>query len=224
MRTKTLLLTAALSVAGIASSMAQAVYSVNAVGYVNTSLVPGFNLISNPLDNKTGNTIQNLFGTGVQGAIPNGLTVYYFNSDTDQFVTAIYDDIDEAFLPAAAGATVVAPGNGVFVRNPASANLTVTFVGEVPQGALSNPLPQGFSIKASQVPQAGTVTALGLTGAQGDRIFEWNSTTDTFVTSTYDDIDATWLPAVPNLDVGEAVFIFKAAASTWARTFDVNDQ
>ena len=49
MRTKTLLLTAALSAAGIASSMAQ-VYSVNAVGYVNTPLVTGFNLISNPAE------------------------------------------------------------------------------------------------------------------------------------------------------------------------------
>src|SRR5689334_13849488 len=98
MRTKTLLLTAALSAAGIATSMAQAVYSVNAVGYVNTTLVPGFNLVSNPLDNKTGNTIQNLFGTGVQGTIPNNLTVYYFNPDTDAFVTAVYDDLDAAFL------------------------------------------------------------------------------------------------------------------------------
>jgi hypothetical protein len=32
---------------------------------------------------------------------------------------------------------------------------TVTFVGEVPAGSLSNPIPKGFSIKASQVPQAG---------------------------------------------------------------------
>ena len=41
MRTKTLLLTAALCAAGIATSKAQ-VYSVNAVGYVNTALVKAF--------------------------------------------------------------------------------------------------------------------------------------------------------------------------------------
>src|SRR5687768_13509192 len=117
MRTKTLLLTAALSVAGIATSMAQAVYSVNAVGYVNTDLVPGFNLISNPLDNKsspTGNSIANLFTTGIQGTIPNQLTVYHFNPTTDQFESTAYDDIDGAFLGAAAN-VLIPPGTGVFV-------------------------------------------------------------------------------------------------------------
>lgn len=221
MRTKTLLLTAALSAAGIATSMAQ-VYSVNAVGYVNTTLVPGFNLVSNPLNNTAGNTIQNLFGTGIQGAIPNGLTVYHFDSTTDVFVVAQYDDIDGAFLPAAAAGTVIAPGNGVFVRNPGTANLTCTFVGEVPQGDLSNPLPQGFSIKASQVPQAGPVNTLGLTGVNGDTIYEWNATTQSYVAAQFDDIDNTWLPAVPNIDVGEAFFLRKAAAGTWNRTFSVN--
>ena len=223
MRTKTLLLTAALSAAGIATSMAQ-VYSVNAVGYVNTTLVPGFNLVSNPLDNKTGNTIGNLFGTGVQGTIPNNLTVYHFNPDTDQFVTAVYDDLDGAFLPASAASTVIAPGNGVFVRNPTQANLTVTFVGEVPQGPASNTqIPQGFSIKASTVPIAGTVSSMGLPGAQGDRVFEWNSATQSFVTSAYDDLDQAWLPAPANLTVGEAFFIFKGAAAAWNRNFSVNN-
>jgi hypothetical protein len=222
MRTKTLLLTAALSAAGIATSMAQ-VYSVNAVGYVNTPLVPGYNLVSNPLDNKTGNTIQNLFGTGIQGAIPNNLTIYYFNPDTDSFVTAVYDDLDGAFIPASAASTVVAPGNGVFVRNPNTTGaLVVTFVGEVPQGAASNTqLPQGFSIKASTVPVAGTVTELQLPGAQGDRVFEWNATTQAFVTSSFDDLDNAWLPAPANISVGEAFFLFKAAAGAWNRNFTI---
>lgn len=222
MRTKTLLLTAALSAAGIATSMAQ-VYSVNAVGYVNTTLVPGFNLVSNPLNNTTGNTIQNLFGTGI-ATPPQGLIVFYFNPTTDAFVSASYDDIDQTFLPADAAATVVAPGNGVFVLNPTAGNVTVTFVGEVPQGAASNQeLPQGFSIKGSTVPIAGPITTMGFPAAQGDIIFEWNATTDNYVSNSYDDIDQTWLPAVPNIDVGEAFFLFKNAAATWTRNFDVNN-
>ena len=47
MRTKTLLLTAALAAAGVVSSMAQ-VYSVNSVGYVNLTLPNGFSMIANP--------------------------------------------------------------------------------------------------------------------------------------------------------------------------------
>ena len=225
MRTKTLLLTAALSVAGIATSLAQTpVYSVNAVGYVNKDLVPGFNLIANPLDNKTGNTIQNLFGTGIQGTIPNNLTVYHFNPDTDAFVTAVYDDVDGVFLPTAAANTVINPGNGVFVRNPTQNNIRVTFVGEVEQGAESNQqLPQGFSIKASTVPVAGTVASMNLPAAQGDRIFEWNTTTQQFVTSQFDDVDNAWLPQVPTLEVGEAFFLFKVAPATWTRNFSVNN-
>ncbi|MEK6700967.1 MAG: pyridoxal-phosphate dependent enzyme, partial [Planctomycetota bacterium] len=50
------------------------------------------------------------------------------------------------------------PGEGVFISLPSAAKLT--FVGEVPQGALSTAIPTGFSIRASQVPQAGKVTTV----------------------------------------------------------------
>jgi hypothetical protein len=222
MRTKTLLLTAALSAAGIATSMAQ-VYSVNAVGYVNTTLFPGFTLVSNPLNNTTGNTIQNLFGTGIQGTVPGGLIVYHFNPTTDQFVTAVWDDIDGAFTPAANGATQIPPGTGVFVFNPSANNVTCTFVGEVPQDAASNiQIPQGFSIKGSTVPQEGTLPALQFPGADGDIAYEWNPTTDQYVSAVFDGIDNAWVPAAPNIQVGEAFFVFKAAASPWNRNFKVN--
>jgi hypothetical protein len=229
MRTKTLLLTAALSVAGIATSMAQAVYSVNAVGYVNTDLVPGFNLISNPLRNTApnGNTIANLFTTGIQGAIPNQFTVYHFNPTTDDFESTAYDDIDQAFLGAAANVEIL-PGTGVFVFVPQSAgNKRVTFVGEVPQGAASDiTIPQGFSIKGSTVPIAGPVTSMNFPSAQGDTIYEWDKTAQAYVSASYDDIDQTWLrngqPAVPVIDVGEGFFLFKSAQANWVRNFSVN--
>ena len=54
MRTKTLLLTAALVAAGVVSSQAE-VFSVNAVGYVNVPLVAGFTMIANPLNNGNNN-------------------------------------------------------------------------------------------------------------------------------------------------------------------------
>src|SRR5437763_15367210 len=50
MRTKTLLLTAAVLAAGLGASVAQTVFSVNAVGYVNVTIKPGYNLICNPLN------------------------------------------------------------------------------------------------------------------------------------------------------------------------------
>ena len=55
MKTKALILAGLVSLAGVVASQAQTVYSVNAVGYVNLSLQPGFAMICNPLqgaDNK----------------------------------------------------------------------------------------------------------------------------------------------------------------------------
>jgi hypothetical protein len=209
MRTKTLLLTAALSAAGVATSMAQ-VYSVNAVGYVNTTLQPGFNLISNPLDAGAGNnTIANLFKD-----LPDGSQVYKF--DGTAYTTAT-KDID--FVPPAAAALTVVPGEGVFVRLPGTTPLTITFVGEVMQGDLSNPLPQGLSIRSSQVPQAGTAAELGLVGQDGDQLYQHDPVAQQYRTSTF---DAGWLPALQPLKVGEAFFLRKVAAGTWTRTFSVN--
>jgi len=217
MRTKTLLLTAALSAAGIATSMAQ-VYSVNAVGYVNTPLPKGFSLISNPLNNTAGNTIQNLFGTIPN--IPEGLTVYKFVNG--KYTTpATYDPLDGAFGPAAAASQTVVPGEGVFVLNPTATTVTVTFVGEVPQGTLNTPIAKGFQIVSSQVPQAGTVSALGYAPNEGDTFFQFDTAANKYKTPNTFDLGA-WSPAEPTLAVGEAAFLNAAAAKTWTRTFQVN--
>jgi hypothetical protein len=221
MRTKTLLLTAVLSAAGVATSMAQ-VFSVNAVGYVNVKIPSGnkLALICNPLDAGAGNnTIANLFK-----GVPGGTQVYKFKSDGTGFVTATYDDIDNAFLPADAAATTVEPGEGVFVRNTSANELTITFVGEVKQGKLDNTYPKGLSIRSSMVPQAGTAAELGFVGQNGDQIFQFDAATQGYSASTYDDIDpaAPWGPPLKSLAVGEAFFLRAAQGGTWTRTFSVN--
>jgi hypothetical protein len=196
--------------------MAQ-VFSVNAVGYV-TKTVPanGFALIANPLI-AADNSINALFAGS-----PAGTQVFKFNSATASFTTATFDDLDGAFLPAAAAAATVVPGEGVFVRNPTGAAITITFVGEVPQGDLKNPLPKGLSIRSSQVPQAGTAAELGLVGSAGDQVFQWDAAGQTYKTSTFDDLDNAWLPALGKLEVGDAFFLSKQAAGSWDRTFNVN--
>ena len=209
MRTKTLLLTAALSAAGIASSMAQ-VYSVNAVGYVNTDLVPGFNLISNPLI-ASDNTIAGLFGT----SLPEGSIVYKYNGTgftTAQFTFGTF---------VANGDVTVEPGEGMFVR--VGSPVTITFVGEVPQGDLSVEVPAGFSIRSSIVPQAGTVEELGFPAAEGDTIYQYESEREVpgYYTSQYN--FGTWNPALKPLEVGEAVFVRTGASKNWTRSFSVND-
>jgi hypothetical protein len=214
MRTKTLLLTAALSAAGIATSMAQ-VYSVNAVGYVNTTLVPGFNLVSNPLINteQNGNQIQNLFNS-----LPDGTSVYIFQNGRFDIVGKDFG----TWEPANFAAQEIRPGSGVFVRNTSGANQTVTFVGEVPQGTLTTPLPAGFSIVSSQVPQEGTPAALGFVAKDGDSLYFFEEASQSYNIVNFD--FGEYDKALPTLAVGEAFFVRKAAADAagWTRTFSVN--
>jgi hypothetical protein len=204
--------------------MAQ-VFSVNAVGYVNTPLVPGFNLVSNPLNNTApnGNTIANLFGAGIQGTIPNGTTIYWFIPGTG-FDLVSYDDLDAAFTPVAKATEVISPGEGVFVRNPSNAALTVTFVGEVPQGTLSHAVPAGFSIQASEVPQEGNAATLAIPGQANDVIYLFDEAVQNYETPRiFDDLDNNWSPPLRNIQVGEAFFYLnRGAADTWTRTFSVN--
>jgi len=214
MRTKTLLLTAAVTAAGVATSMAQ-VFSVNAVGYVNTTLKPKFNLISNPL-RASNNSVGELF-KNMQGGVPPNLQVYKFNGTA--FTTATFDSIDLAFDKT----FDIMPGEGVFVNNPTTTDKVLTFVGEVEQGNLVNPIPAGLSIRSSMVPQEGTVTVLGLPNGTtaSDQIFQFNATTQAYTTASWDTIDGAW-DRVITLKVGEAVFLRRSAAASWNRTFNVN--
>jgi hypothetical protein len=170
-------------------------------------------MLANPLKAAT-NTINALFA-----GVPNGFQVYVFTPGKG-YTTLTFDDLDNSF--GAGGSTEVLPGQGVFVRSPSEK--TITFVGEVMQGNLTTQLVPGLQIVSSQVPQAGTATELGLTGAPGDQIFQFNVATQAYVTSTYDDIDNKFLAGAneATFDVGEAFFIKKVAAGTWTRNFNVN--
>jgi hypothetical protein len=205
MRTKTLLLAAALGAVGAATAKAQ-VYSVNAVGYVNTALKPGFNLIANPLDAGADNVVSKLLA-----GLPEPAAVYTYTPGSG-FSINVYDG--EWANP---NQTLV-PGQGFFLRVAAAS--TVTFVGEVKQGSLSTPLSAGFNLVASQVPQAGKIqTDLGLVLANNEAVYKFDAQTQQYSIFIYDD---EWLPSEPTLAVGEGVWVRKAAAGSWNRNFSVN--
>jgi hypothetical protein len=228
MRTKTLLLTAALSVAGVATSMAQ-VFSVNAVGYVNTTLQPGFNLISNPLI-AAKNSIASLFA---DVHVP-GAQIFKFNNTTKAYASWTFDDIDNAFTGSTDPNTVtLQPGEGVFVRLPGTAPLTITFIGDVPQGtganSLKTPIEAGLNMLSSKVPQAGAAdTDLALPApTPGDQFFKYDAAGQKYASSTFDDIDNAWTTPLSDaklkLNVGDAFFYSnKGAAKTWTREFSAN--
>jgi hypothetical protein len=212
MNSKTLLLLGAIGAVAMASAEAQ-VYSVNAVGYVNVTVPVGFSMIANQL--KSSNTKI----SALLPAPPAGTQIFKYVSGTG-YVGYTFDDIDNAWLPD--GNATLNPGEGAFIKNNSAAAFKVTFVGDVPTGTLTTPLPSGYSIVSSQVPIGGPVTtALSLPGTPGDQVLKYVPGTG-YVVSTFDDIDNTWLPSVPSVAVGESFFLRRSTAGSWTRTFSVN--
>jgi hypothetical protein len=215
MRTKTLLLTAVLGAAGAVSSMAQAnVYSLNAVGYVNLTLQPGFNLIANPLNNTT-NDLATLIPTPAAGTIVytydsvNGYTGIPFSARTGKWTAD----------------PVINPGSGVFVFIAGTAPFPLTFIGTVPQGTFAQTIPPGFSIQSAPIPVSASLTAApftGITPNTGDIIYQFDNvagyTGHPFSARTHE-WSGSYTPAV-----GESFFYFNNSNNnlTWNVTFSVN--
>lgn len=238
MRTKTLLVTAALSVV-TATSWAQ-VYSVNAVGYVNLTLPSSADaskgsIIANPLNgtNNELNTVLPLPDTY------DGSTIYRFDPATQNYADAITFIGGFGWL-SPSGATVVNPGEGFWIYPVGPNPLNVTFVGEVPQGTLVNPIPAAnkLSMRSSIVPQAArlgdeTINSTGtlqFAAEDGDTVYVFDNAVQGYKdASTYID-GLGWLgpdsdPGGPLVPVATGFFIQKgptAVKTSWTRTFSVN--
>jgi hypothetical protein len=163
MRTKTTLAAAAILAAGLASSMAQNVYSLNVVGYVNTSYVGGFNAAANPLVGSPDNSLNTVLSGGT---VPDGTIVFTWDTATQDFSTVLptYVGSSKTWSP---NATVV-QGQGFFVLAPSA--FTHTWVGDVKQGTTITPIAPGFNGIASPTPVAGALPTVlaGMVPNDGD--------------------------------------------------------
>jgi hypothetical protein len=190
----------------------QTVYSQNAVGYVNIVLKPGFSLISNPLK-AADNRIRTLFP-----GLPNNTRAYKFNGTTYDIAT--YTTALGWTGPAAD--LELLPGEGVFVSNPTSADVTVTMIGEVMQGSLTVDIPAGFSIKGFPIPMAGTTSQLQFPPAVNNiTVYVWNAASQAYQVYLYT-AALGWTPTAPPIDVGQGIFVRAPIHTFWTRTFSVN--
>jgi len=219
MRTKALLLTALVSVAGMVTSFAQSnVYSINVVGYVNVTLSNSFTLISNPLmaSNNPNTTLAQLIP-----AAPPGTIVYKFNGTT--YEISGWDDLAEP--PAWDNPGIVIPaGQGFFVALQPGQTLQITFVGEVAQNAASNKqLPAGFSMTGSLVPQAGgIIDVLLLPGAAGSSVYKFVCGATGYQVAGWDDLaDPQQWDTNLQMGVAEGWFMNLSQAMAWNRNFVV---
>lgn len=213
MRTKALLLAAATGLATLVATNAQVVYSVNVVGYINVDLADGYTMIANQLDNGNGNLIVDVLGDQVN----EGTFVYKWNGSG-------YDILNFDFGEWTGVTTAtMAPGEGVFVRSIGTA--TVTMVGEVVEGANDVALDAGFNIISSVAPVATDLADAGNTwpGADGDFFYLYDQALNggqggyNIVSYDFGEFDG---PMV--LQVGQAAWVRKAAATTWTRNFSVD--
>jgi hypothetical protein len=224
MNTKSILLLGALGAVGLTTAVAQTnVYSQNAVGYVNKTIPVGYSLIAAPL-----NGTNNLIATVLAG-VPSG-TQAYFYAGVSGFTIYEYDGViwQDAITLTPANPNVPV-GLGFYIKNNGVASFNLTFVGDVPQGSLTNAIPAGFSIRSSMVPQSGGISSvLGFPAAAGNQVLKYNNGVNTFTVAEYD--GAVWQDVVtlstvpePTLTPGEAAFVLNTGvAKNWIRSFSVN--
>ncbi len=223
MRTKTLLLTAALVVAGLNTAAAEQhtenggnqVFSVNAVGFVNVEVAPGFSMIANPLQAED-NTVASLFSNA-----PDGTVIYKWDAENGMFAEPNEFVFGEWSKPD----QELKPGEGAFINNPTDSAFSITFVGEVMQGTLENELPTGFSMKSSMVPQSGQLQAdLGFPATDGDVVYQWDAENQTYLPKR-EVLFGSWDPQQPEVSVGEAFWVQNNTDSsrTWTREFSVTN-
>jgi len=210
------------------------VYASNVVGYVNVTLYPGFNLIADQLQS-TDNSV---------GSLLNDSTGIYDSFEVFKWTASNYQ-VDVAGETGAlapngwdnGGVITLNPGEAAWVTNPRRTNFTITFVGTVPQGTVSNTFTGGgtFTMAASVVPQAGDmVTNLGYTNYNsGDRIYVFDSSSGQYTTYTADfefgsaGYNNQWdPPGDPILTVGQGFWYQtdkSAPATTWTRSFSIGN-
>src|ERR1017187_3385301 len=165
MRTKALLGLAALAV-GLSTSVAQNVYSLNVVGYVNVTLTANqLSFLSLPVAPVDGNF--NITNTIVLNDAQDGALLYkWLGTGWDPTIYSWFAGV--GWSPD----TVISNGAAFFIQPAASS--TLTFVGQVPQGALTYNIPAGLSTLANQVPVSTNFPG-STVGNDGDLMYVWNS-------------------------------------------------
>ncbi len=176
-----MLLSALLGTLGSVSLMAQStnVYSLNAVGYINVTVEPGFNIVSCPLIASPDNTINTLLTNGTGQFKKWGF--FAFNPASGSYDT---EAIGTGTGWTGGGTNTLAPGQAAWLFNPSSVATNITFVGTVPSGSITNSISPGFNLISSVLPTSGNIVTNTLmnftTQVKKDQVFTFNATTQTY--------------------------------------------
>lgn len=229
MRTKSLVLAAVLSAAGVASSLAQ-VYSVNVVGYINLTLSPGLNLITVQLKG-TNQNVNTLLGSTSPVIAENSL-LFTWNAAGQRYDNAQISGGGIWYDPGSGNPSSVtlSPGQAFFIQNAGTANVTLTLVGEVPTGPNAVSIANGLGFYGDPAPVSQDILTNGFPVADNDLLYTWNTAgqrwNNALIGAGPTPGPAAWydsggLPVVVAPLVGQGFVVSHAGATTWNRTFTV---
>ena len=183
----------------------------NVLGYVSTTLPPGFSMIANPLESPI-NTVGKVFKDW-----PDGTTLNKF--DTQQF-RLIENAVN--FGQWTNSSESLQPGEGAIFFNPTSDYRSICFTGEVRTRNLSIAVSPGFSIRSSPVPQPGRlVEDLEFPIANGDVIHLFDRDKQQYVLHPYE--NGQWTAGTPMISVGEAFWVAKTEPGNWTRNLSTDE-
>jgi len=178
--------------------------SANMIGYASVTLPPGFSMIANPFHSSQ--TVSDIFKTWPDGTSLNRFDTRLFRLVENGVKGGKWTNEFEKLVP----------GEGAIFFNPTTDYKSVSFVGEVLQGHLAIPMPSGFSIRSSVVPQPGNlVDDMHFPIANGDVVHLFDREQQKYVLHPF--VDDKWTAGAPVISVGEAFWIAKTEPGNWNR-------
>jgi hypothetical protein len=236
MRTKTLALSALLGMLGTAALVAQTnVYSLNAVGYVNVTFPAGtYTILTCPLICSPDNTLNSVL-PDTNAQYKKALVYQYSGGAYTVTENGVGTGADPSGWGGGGADVTLNPGQAVFFYNPTAADMQATFVGQVPQGSLTNALIPGYNLVGSIVPTSGDLPTNSITQltnyTKHDFVYTYDpvagySGQDSVVApgngSGYNNQWTGGDPVTTNVTQGFWYFNNSAATNNWVETFSVN--
>ena len=191
-------------------------YALNAVGYANISVPPGFTLLANPLKNFAAQDIISHLITG-----PEGLTVYKLIDG--KFIFNSLERNSDGQLEWSDPTMTLDPGEGCFIYNPTDKFFTLTFVGDLEFGIVDTAINQGFSILSSKIAQGGALESrLQFPPEEGDVVYRLiNGRYLVYNYARQDDGKLGW-DVEPTIEVGESFLLYTKISRVWERLLFLN--
>jgi hypothetical protein len=179
--------------------------SRNVTGYATVTLPPGFSMIANPLIGANNSVRELLKG------FPDGTTLAKF----DSLAHRMTENTIKAGKWTNPGEKLVL-GEGAILFNPTLDYKVFSFTGDVRLQNPATPIPGGFSIRSSPVPQPGRLdTDLGFPIDEGDVVHMFDRDRQAYVLHSYS--GKAWATEPPVVGVGESFWVAKKLPRNWIR-------